>query len=117
MRKEKIILGMSGGVDSSVAALLLQKEGYDVEGIFMKNWDDKHAICSAEDDYGDALFVAKTFEQTAVRKGFSSSGIKRVSLKKEKMGQFELELNTGGFGGFNTEKKTNSLTGSLGGGL
>ena len=36
MRKEKIILGMSGGVDSSVAALLLQKEGYDVEGIFMK---------------------------------------------------------------------------------
>jgi len=65
----------------------------------------------------NALFVAKTFEQTAVRKGFSSSGIKRVSLKKEKMGQFELELNTGGFGGFNTQKKTNSLTGSLGGGL
>ena len=59
MRKEKIILGMSGGVDSSVAAVLLQKEGYDVEGIFMKNWDDKHAICSAEDDYGDALSVAK----------------------------------------------------------
>ena len=59
MKKEKIILGMSGGVDSSVAAVLLQKEGYDVEGIFMKNWDDKHAICSAEDDYGDALSVAK----------------------------------------------------------
>ena len=59
MKKEKIILGMSGGVDSSVAAVLLQKEGYDVEGIFMKNWDDKHAICSAEDGYGDALSVAK----------------------------------------------------------
>ena len=62
MRKEKIILGMSGGVDSSVAALLLQKEGYNVEGIFMKNWDDKHAICSAEDDYGDALSVAKKLD-------------------------------------------------------
>ena len=70
------------------------------------------------DDENNYFFInPKTFEQTAVRKGFSSSGIKRVSLKKEKMGQFELELNTGGFGGFNTQKKTNSLTGSLGGGL
>ena len=59
MKKEKIILGMSGGVDSSVAALLLQRDGYDVEGVFMKNWDDKHAICSAEDDYADALSVSK----------------------------------------------------------
>ena len=50
---------MSGGVDSSVAALLLQRDGYDVEGVFMKNWDDKHAICSAEDDYADALSVSK----------------------------------------------------------
>ena len=64
------------------------------------------------------LFLAKTFEETAVRKGFSSSGIKRVSLKDEKMGQFELELDTGGFtSGFNEEKQTNSLGGSLGGGL
>ena len=59
MKKEKIVLGMSGGVDSSVAALLLQRDGYDVEGVFMKNWDDKHAICSAEDDYADALSVSK----------------------------------------------------------
>ena len=65
----------------------------------------------------NAMFVAKTFEETAIRKGFSSSGVKRVSLEKEKMGQFELELNTGGFGGFGNKKKTNSLTGSLGGGL
>ena len=59
MKKEKIVLGMSGGVDSSVAAVLLQKSGYDVYGVFMKNWDDKHAICSAEDDYADAISVCK----------------------------------------------------------
>jgi tRNA-specific 2-thiouridylase len=59
MKKEKIVLGISGGVDSSVAAVLLQQDGYDVRGVFMKNWDDKHAICSAEDDYADALSVCK----------------------------------------------------------
>ena len=59
MKKEKIVLGISGGVDSSVAAILLQKDGYDVHGVFMKNWDDKHAICSAEDDYADAVSVCK----------------------------------------------------------
>ena len=59
MKKEKIVLGISGGVDSSVAAVLLQKNGYDVYGVFMKNWDDKHAICSAEDDYADAISVCK----------------------------------------------------------
>ena len=57
MKKEKIVLGMSGGVDSSVAAVLLQKKGFEVYGIFMKNWDDKNAICSAEDDYADAVSV------------------------------------------------------------
>tara|TARA_B100000427_G_scaffold136303_1_gene113338 strand:- start:3875 stop:4987 length:1113 start_codon:yes stop_codon:yes gene_type:complete len=57
MKKEKIVLGMSGGVDSSVAAILLQNKGFEVHGIFMKNWEDKNAICSAEDDYADALSV------------------------------------------------------------
>ena len=47
MIKEKIVLGMSGGVDSSVAAVLLQNIGFEVHGVFMKNWDDKNAICSA----------------------------------------------------------------------
>ena len=57
MKKEKIVLGISGGVDSSVAAILLQSQGYEVHGVFMKNWDDKNAICNAEDDYADALSI------------------------------------------------------------
>jgi tRNA-specific 2-thiouridylase len=56
----KIIIGMSGGVDSSVAALLLQQQGWDVEGLFMKNWeeDDSEEYCSAAEDLRDAEAVA-----------------------------------------------------------
>jgi len=51
---------MSGGVDSSVAALLLKKQGYQVEGLFMKNWeeDDGTQYCTAKEDYADARAVA-----------------------------------------------------------
>ena len=55
---ETIIVGISGGVDSSVTAFLLQKQGYNVECIFMKNWEgDDDGQCSAEEDYKDALSV------------------------------------------------------------
>ena len=56
----KVVVGISGGVDSSVAALLLKEEGYDVVGIFMKNWDetDENGVCTAEEDYEDAVKVA-----------------------------------------------------------
>lgn len=59
-KKEKIIVGMSGGVDSSVTALLLLQQGYEVEGLFMKNWeeDDDQAYCSATEDLNDAQAVA-----------------------------------------------------------
>ena len=56
----KVIVGMSGGVDSSVSALLLQEQGYRVEGLFMKNWeeDDGTEYCTAKEDFADAQAVA-----------------------------------------------------------
>ena len=56
---ERVIVGLSGGVDSSVAALLLKEWGYDVECLFMKNWDDPDAeYCTTEQDYKDAVRVS-----------------------------------------------------------
>lgn len=55
----KVIVGMSGGVDSSVSALLLMQQGYQVEGLFMKNWeeDDGTEYCTAKEDLADAQAV------------------------------------------------------------
>lgn len=58
--KQKVIVGMSGGVDSSVSAYLLLQQGYEVEGLFMKNWDedDGTEYCTAITDLADAQSVA-----------------------------------------------------------
>jgi tRNA-uridine 2-sulfurtransferase len=60
-QSSKVIVGMSGGVDSSVAALLLLEQGHQVEGLFMKNWDedDDTEYCSAKADLADAESVCR----------------------------------------------------------
>jgi tRNA-specific 2-thiouridylase len=60
MGKKKVVIGMSGGVDSSVAAWMLKEQGYEVIGLFMKNWedDDNSEFCSSRQDWIDAASVA-----------------------------------------------------------
>lgn len=80
--KKTVVVGMSGGVDSAVAAYLLKKEGYNVIGLFMRNWDssingedfvNSEDICPQEIDYNDALAVCN----------FLDIPLKRVDFIKE----------------------------------
>jgi tRNA (5-methylaminomethyl-2-thiouridylate)-methyltransferase (EC 2.1.1.61) len=63
---KRIIVGMSGGVDSSVAALLLKEQGYEVIGVFMKNWDEKDddGVCTVVEDYDD---MRRVCDQIGIR--------------------------------------------------
>jgi tRNA-specific 2-thiouridylase len=80
MPGKKVIVGMSGGVDSSVAALLLQQQGYNVEGLFMKNWeeDDDEDYCSAAVDLADARSVSEQLGITLHTVNFASEYWDRV---------------------------------------
>ncbi len=64
LKNKRVVLGMSGGVDSSVAAILLKEQGYEVIGVFMKNWEEKddNGNCMAEEDYKDVIAVAEQLE-------------------------------------------------------
>ncbi|SET77925.1 tRNA (5-methylaminomethyl-2-thiouridylate)-methyltransferase [Oceanobacillus limi] len=63
-KNTRVVVGMSGGVDSSVAALLLKEQGYDVVGIFMKNWDDtdEFGVCTATEDFDDVVRVCNQLD-------------------------------------------------------
>jgi tRNA-specific 2-thiouridylase len=80
MSRKKIIVGMSGGVDSSVAALLLLEQGYDVEGLFMKNWeeDDDEDYCAAATDLKDASTICDRLNIKLHTINFSSEYWDRV---------------------------------------
>ena len=56
---QRVIVALSGGVDSAVAALLLREPGLDVHGLFMSNWDEDDAYCTSARDYQDARAVAR----------------------------------------------------------
>lgn len=76
----KVIVGMSGGVDSSVAAYLLCNAGYEVEGLFMKNWeeDDDEEYCAAAVDLADAQKVSEQLNISLHTVNFSSEYWDRV---------------------------------------
>ena len=80
MDKGKVLVGLSGGVDSSVTALLLKEQGYDVHALFMKNWndDDGSPYCSAKEDFMDAVFIAEQLEIPLNQISFSREYKERV---------------------------------------
>lgn len=80
MAGEKIVVGMSGGVDSSVAALLLKRQGFDVVGLFMKNWedDDDDQYCSTRQDLVDCASVAEVIGVDLEVVNFSAEYKERV---------------------------------------
>ncbi|MCW8827475.1 MAG: asparagine synthase-related protein, partial [Gammaproteobacteria bacterium] len=79
-KKQHVIVGLSGGVDSSVAAILLQQQGYAVEGMFMKNWeeDDTEEYCSATVDLADARSVSESLGLNLHTVNFSAEYWDRV---------------------------------------
>lgn len=75
---DRVLVGMSGGVDSAVAALLLKQAGWDVQGLFMSNWDDDDAYCTAAQDFQDARAAAAQLAIPLHRVSFARQYRQRV---------------------------------------
>ena len=80
MKKKKVVVGMSGGVDSSVAAALLKEQGFDVIGLFMNNWeeDDEAGCCTAVSDWEDVKRVCTSLDIPYYSVNFSKQYMDRV---------------------------------------
>jgi tRNA-specific 2-thiouridylase len=75
---ETVIVGVSGGVDSAVAALLLKQQGYVVQGLFMSNWDEDDAYCTIAEDFQDARRVCELLDIPLHRVSFAAEYRDRV---------------------------------------
>ncbi len=80
MPAKRVVVGMSGGVDSSVAAWLLKEQGFEVVGLFMKNWedDDTDEYCTSREDLVDAVSVAELIGIEIEAVNFSAEYRERV---------------------------------------
>lgn len=78
--KKTVVVGMSGGVDSSVAALLLKEQGYNIIGLFMNNWEEKDdcGVCSATEDYEDVRRVCTSLGIPYYSVNFSKEYLDKV---------------------------------------
>ncbi len=90
--KKRVVVGMSGGVDSSVAALLLKQQGYEVIGLYMLNWEeeDENGVCSAVNDYEDVKRVCNLLDIPYYTVNFAKEYLDRVFsefLKEYQMGR------------------------------
>ena len=80
MPQKTVVIGMSGGVDSSVAALLLKQQGYNVIGLFMRNWEesDENGVCTADEDFEDVKRVSALLDIPYFSVSFAKEYMDRV---------------------------------------
>ena len=78
--KHRVVVGLSGGVDSAVSALLLKEQGWDVVGVFMNNWEetDENGVCSAVDDWTDVRAVCERIDIPYYSVNFSKAYMEQV---------------------------------------
>lgn len=74
----KVVVGLSGGVDSAVAALLLRRAGHEVQGLFMANWEEDDTYCTIAEDYQDARAVCRELDIPLHRVNFAAEYRQRV---------------------------------------